>query len=253
VSPTAISVVVFGSVMGGALFGAFLRRVLPGHHLSTESKDVIKVATGLVATLVALLLGLLIASAKSSFDTKSEEIKYGATKIILLDRDLRRFGPGAGEARKLLRRVVASRLERPWGEESLRSLGQAPPGQAATLEDVGENIRGLSPADESQRWLQARALQLSADLSQTRWLLVQQAGSTISTPFVVVVVSWLVLIFAGLGLLGPENATVRVIIVLCAIAVSTAVLLILELDRPFEGFITLSKDPLLSALAHLDE
>jgi hypothetical protein len=249
----AISAIVFGSVTGGALFGAFLRKVLPGHHLSDESKDVIKLATGLIATLVALVLGLLIASAKGSFDTKSEEIKYGATKIILLDRDLRRFGPAAAEARKTLRSVVASRLESPWGEAAVRQLGQAPPGDGATLEDVGDKVRALSPANDSQRWLQARALELSAELSQTRWLLSQQIGSAISTAFVVVVVSWLALIFAGIGLLGPENATVRVIIVLCALAVSTAVLLILELDQPFEGLITLSKDPLRSALAHLDE
>jgi hypothetical protein len=251
VSPTAVSLIVFGSVVGGAVLGAFLRSVLPEHHLSGEAKDVIKVATGLIATLVALVLGLLIASAKGSFDTKSEEIKNGATKIILLDRDLRRFGPGAEEARKLLRRIVASRLEVPWGETTLRSIGRSDEGP--TLEDVDEKVRSLVPVNESQRLLQLRALQLTSDLSQTRWLLVQQGGSEISMPFLVVVVSWLVLIFAGLGLLGPENSTVRVVVLLCAIAVSTAVLLILELDRPFNGLITLSKEPLHSALIRLDE
>jgi hypothetical protein len=254
VSPAAVTALVFASVVGGAVLGGVLRRVLPEHHLSSEAKDVIKLAIGLVATLVALVLGLLIASAKGSFDTKSEEIKYGAAKIILIDRDLRRYGAAGAEARALLRRVVAARLRTPWGAGTLRSLGEAPQGEKApTLEDVGERIRALTPSDDGQRWLQARALSLTAELLQTRWLLSQEAGSAISMPFLVVVVSWLALIFACFGLLGPDNSTVRVIIILCAMAVSTAVLLMLELDRPFQGFITISMEPMQSALEHLAE
>jgi hypothetical protein len=252
-SATAISLIVVGCVLTGALLGALLRPVLPRHHLSDESKDIIKIGTGLIATLVALVLGLLVASAKSSFDTKSEEIRHGAAKIILLDRELRRFGPAAGQARLVLRRAVTFRLQQPWGETTLRLLGESPPAETASIEDVEGRIRELSPANDNQRWLQARALQLSADLSQARWLLVEEAGSAISMPFLVVVVSWLAVIFASLGLFAPRNATVWVVIVFCAISVSTAVFLILELDRPFQGVITLSKEPLRDALAHLDQ
>jgi Protein of unknown function (DUF4239) len=253
VSSTAISAIVVGCVLTGAVLGALLRSALPVHHLSDESKDIIKIGTGLIATLVALVLGLLVASAKSSFDTKSEEIKHGAAKIILLDRELRRYGPGAGQARAMLRRALAYRLQLQWGERTFRSLGEAPPPDAASLEDVEARIRDLSPANDSQRWLQTRALELSADLSQTRWLLVEDTESAISMPFLVVVVSWLAVIFASLGLFAPRNTTVWVVIVLCAISVTTAVFLILELDRPFQGVITLSKEPLRDALAHLDQ
>lgn len=252
-SSTAISVIVVGCVLSGALLGALLRVALPKHHLSDESKDIIKIGTGLIATLVALVLGLLVASAKSSFDTKADELKHGAAKLILLDRELRRYGPGAGQARGMLRRALAYRLQIPWGENTFRSLGEAPPADTATMEDVEARIRELSPANDNQRWLQTRALELSADLSQTRWLLMEEAGSAISMPFLVVVVSWLAVIFASLGLFAPRNATVWVVIVLCAISVSTAVFLILELDRPFKGLITLSKEPLRNALAHLDQ
>jgi len=251
VHATAVSVLVLACALAGALLGAFLRSSLPAHHLSEESKDTIKLGTGLIATLVALVLGLLVASAKNSFDTKSEEIKAGAANIILLDRQLRRLGPPADRARVLLHRVVAYRLEVPWGEQT-RSLAKAPPGEITTLEDVENQIRGLPLSSDEQRGLYARALQLSAGLSQTRWLLSEQTGSTVETPFLVVVISWLAVIFASLGLLAPRNVTVWVVIVLCALSVSAAVFLILELDQPFGGVITLSKEPLRSALNHLE-
>ena len=153
----------------------------------------------------------------------------------------------------MLRRTVAYKLQLAWGESTIRSLGEAPPAEAASIEEVEARLRELSPSNDNQRWLQARALQLGADLSQARWLLMQEVGSAIPMPFLVVVVSWLALIFASLGLFAPRNATVWVVIVLCAISVSTAVFLILELDRPFQGLITLSKEPLRNALAHLDQ
>jgi hypothetical protein len=252
VSATAVSVAVLVCVLAGALLGAFLRSSLPAHHLSEESKDTIKVGTGLIATLVALVLGLLVASAKGSFDTKSQEIKVGAADIILLDRQLRRLGPPADHARFLLRRVISDRVEVPWGEQATRALADASAPEGASLDDVESQIRGLSFANDEQRGLQARALQLSTDLSQTRWLLAEQTGSAVETPLLVVVVSWLAVIFASFGLLAPRNVTVWVVIVLCAFSVSAAVFLILELDRPFGGIITLSKEPLRSALNRLD-
>lgn len=248
----AVSGVVLACVVAGALLGAFLRSILPQHHLSDESKDIVKVGIGLIATLVALVLGLLVASAKSSFDTKSDEIKQGAANVILLDRELRKYGPSADKARMTLRQVVAFRLKAPWNEASLRSLGESTDRGRPTIEEVGDRIRELSPENDNQRWLQGQALQLSTQLAQARWLVVEQMGSTISMPFLVMVVSWLAVIFASLGLFAPRNATVWVVIILCATAVSTAVLLILELDRPFEGLITLSKEPFRNALDHLE-
>jgi hypothetical protein len=252
VSATTISVLVLVCVLAGALLGAFLRSSLPAHHLSEESKDTIKLGTGLIATLVALVLGLLVASAKGSFDTKSEEIKVGAANIILLDGQLRRIGAEADPVRLLLRKVLAARVEVPWGQQSIRALAGTPTTDGVSFEEVESQIRGLPVTSAEQRFLQARALQLGADLAQTRWLLAEQVGSTVETPFLVVVVSWLAVIFASLGLLAPRNVTVWVVIVLCALSVSAAVFLILELDQPFGGVITLSKEPLRSALHRLE-
>jgi hypothetical protein len=251
VSATSVALVVFGCVLNGALFGAFLRSKLPAHHLSEESKDVVKVATGLIATLVALVLGLLIASAKTSFDTKSQEIIDGAAKVVLLDRELRRLGPAADPVRAVLRRGIATRLGQQWDEGRLRSLGDER--GLPSLEDVEAKLGDLVPANDSQRWLQGRALALAGELAQTRWLLAEQGGSSIALPFLVTVVFWLFFIFTSLGMFAPRNLTAYVAIVLCAVSVSAAVLLILELDRPFRGLITISKEPLRDALNHLEE
>jgi len=252
VSATSIALVVCVCVLAGALFGSLLRSMLPAHHLSDESKDVVRVATGLVATLVALVLGLLVASAKTSFDTKSQEITDSAVKVVLLDRELRRLGPAGEPVRASLRAGIAVRLSQPWDERRLRSLGDEH-GPMPSLTDVEVRLRDLVPANNSERWLQSRALALTAELGQTRWLLSEQAGSAIALPFLVIVVFWLFFIFTSLGMFAPPNLTVYVAIVLCAISVSAAVLLILELDRPFEGLISISKEPLRDALRHLEE
>jgi hypothetical protein len=106
-------------------------------------------------------------------------------------------------------------------------------------------------ADDGQRAMQAQALKTGADIAQTRWLLFTQKGSSIPTPFLVVMVAWLTLILASFALFAPPNATVFISLLVCALAVSSAVFLILELDRPFDGMIQISSAPLRSALAQL--
>ena len=204
-SATVVSVIVFACVMGGALLGTFVRSSLPEHHLNSESKDIIKLGTGLIATLVALVLGLLVASAKRSYDTKSDELKQASAKIILLDRNLRGLGPTADRARLLLRRTVASRVQLPWRESIVQSLGAETNADGLSVGGLEDEIRELSFSGERDRAIQASALQLSADLTQTRWLIAAQSGATIPMPFIVVVVSWLAVIFASFGLLAPPT------------------------------------------------
>jgi hypothetical protein len=184
--------------MGGAWLGAMLSTLLPKHHLSDSSKAMVMVAMGFLATLSALVLGLLIASAKSSFDTKSEEIDQAAAKIILLDRNLRQYGSAADPARDLLRRLVSSKADLTW----VRGDVTAPTANlsaAVGIEEVQELLRALSPISDAQRSLQQRALSLAGDLAQTRWLLVEQAGSTIAMPFLFVLVLWLSVILGCLS------------------------------------------------------
>ena len=115
--------IVFACTFGGALVGMVLRAILPEHHVSTESKDVVKLGMGLIATLAALVLGLLIASAKSSFDAQRSGFQQLAANLVLLDRALARYGPETKDAREALRSLVAATIDRLWPEDASKSSG----------------------------------------------------------------------------------------------------------------------------------
>ncbi len=250
-SPLAISMIVFGCVFGGALVGMFLRARLPEHHLSTETKDVVKVGAGLIATLSALVLGLLIATAKSSYDAQKSLFNQMSVKIVLMDRGLAKYGPQAKETRDLLRVSVTRMLAQYWPEEKSAPTQLDP--RAAPAEAIYDKIQDLAPKTESQRWLQNQLLNMAVDIGQLRWSLFQQAGSSISTPFLIVVVFWLTIIFASFGLFAPANATAIIMLLFCALSVSGALFLILELDHPFDGLIQISSTPLRTALENLGQ
>jgi len=254
VSPVAISLIAFGCIFGGSLLGMFLRGVLPEHHLSAESKDVVKLGTGMIATLAALVIGLLIASAKGSFDMVNSGLKQASTKIILLDRTMAQYGPETREARDLLRRGIASAIEQTWPEEGTGQTEAKALDTRIGLETVQDKLRQLSPQNDAQRWLQSRALQLSGDIVELRWLLIEQRGqSSLPMPFLAMLVSWLVIIFFSFGLFSPRNTTVIVVLLLCALSAAGSLYLTQELDRPYEGLIKISSAPLRNALAYLGQ
>jgi hypothetical protein len=250
VSAMAVGGIVFACVFGGALLGMFLRAVLPAQHLSTDSQDLVKLGMGLIATMAALVLGLLIASAKSSYDAQRSEFTQMSANLILLDRVMAHYGPETQAARDLLRRSVALGLAQMWPEHSSRPVQLEP---MAESEGLYDKILELAPQHDAQRSLQAKAFEISTDLAQTRWLLVEQRGSSIPMPFLVVLVFWLAILFVSFGLFAPPNATVFATLFVCALSVSGAIFLILELDQPFAGLIQISSDPLRNALAHLGQ
>ena len=195
--PAEIALIVFACVFGGALLVVFLRALLPEHHLSQDSKDVIKVGMGLIATIAALVLGLVIATAKGSYDTQNEAVKYTAAKVLLLDRVLANYGPETKETRNLLRRTVASRVEAIWPEDRSQRGRLVPPPGVLADQGIEARILQLSPTDDARRWLQSQALQIGSDIMQTRWLVFGGLGRSVPVLFLVVVVFWLTIIFGS--------------------------------------------------------
>jgi hypothetical protein len=242
--------IVFALVFGSALLAMFLHSVLPEHHLSADSKDVIKLGVALIATMSALVLGLLIASAKTAFDTRSNQLVEASSGIILLDRTLARYGPDTNEARSLLRRSVADTVERFWPAAQRPKPIEIDP-EASPVEALYDKVEALSPQSETQRDLRNQALTLVADVGRTRVLLFEHMGTSIPVPFLVVLVFWLCMIFASFGLFAPRNATVIAALCVCALSVAGAIFLILELDRSFEGLLQVSGAPLRIALTQL--
>jgi hypothetical protein len=249
-SAIATSLIVFTCVFGGALFGMLLRAVLPAHHFDDDTKDLIRMGMGLIATMTALVLGLMIATAKGAYDTQKDEVTQLSAKIILLDRILAHYGPETKDVRNLVRGAVAREVDRIWPKDRTRS-SELEPGRGA--EAPYDRIQALSPKDDAQRSLKVQALSILTDISQTRWLMFQQSGSSFSMLFLVVVVSWITIIFISFGLYAPRNATVIVTLLVCALSVSGAILLILELDKPFEGLIQISPAQLRDTLMVLGQ
>jgi hypothetical protein len=251
-STLSIGALVFVCVFGGALLGMFLRAVLPAHHLNVDSKDVVKLGMGLIATMSALVLGLLIASAKSTYDAQRNELLRLSANVIELDRVLAHYGPATKAAREQLRSALALTLERVWPEDGAR----AKPTElalAAGAQGFYDELRNLKPENEAQRSLEVNALAISAEIGRTRWVLFEQRGSTIATPFLMMMVFWLTILFVSFGLFAPPNATVIATLLVCALSVSGAIYLVMEMDRPFEGLMRLPSTPLRAALGQLGQ
>jgi len=226
-----------------------LQMILPEHHLSTESKDVIKLGMGLTATMSALVLALLISSAKSSYDTQRNELTQAAANIILVDRVLAHYGPETKEARDLLKLSVSGMIDRLWPNDGSGSAKLGPTTAGGEL--FFDKIQELTPQNDVQRSLQAEAVKMSIDIGQARLLLFEQGGRSIPMPFLVLLIFWVTIIFLSFGLFAPRNATVVATLFLCALSVSGAIFLILELDRPFAGLIQISSAPLRNAMVNI--
>ena len=253
-SPLALSLIAFALMLGGMLLGMVLRTRLPEHHLSDESKDAVKVGTALIATLTALVLGLLIASAKGSYDTLNNELGYISAKIMQLDTVLADYGPEARETRDDLRSGVISAIQRIWPEGTDAVAVAKYRQSSGALRELRNNLLQLSPHNDAQRWLQSRALQVTAEIADTRWLVVQQTGRS-SLPNLArsLLTFWLTFLFFSFGLFSPRNAMVITVFVICALSAAGSLLLILELDQPYQGLLKISSEPLREALTHLGQ
>jgi hypothetical protein len=246
--PIGFGAVVFVCVLGGALLGTFLRIALPERHLGAESRDLVRLTMGLLATMSALVVGLLISTAKTAYDTQNGEFRRMAAEVVLLDRALAHYGPEASAAREMLRRTVADVLGHMGSESGLQA---SPPNPTEKSEGIYNVVMTLAPQTEVQRALRAEALRLGMDIALMRWLMFAQRGSSIPTPFLVVLAAWFTILFSGFGLFARLDGTVLATVLVCALSLAAAVFLILELEQPFEGLIRISTTPLRDALLQL--
>ena len=245
----AKSSIVFAFVFGGALCGIFLRTLLPADYFGADTKDIVKLGMALVSTMAALVLGLLIASAKSSYDAQNTAMVESSARIVILDRVLAHYGPETKEARELLRDVVSRIVERTWPEK--RTKPPRPVTPSIEAEVLIDKIHELSPKDETQRSLKDQALSNAWVGVQIRWLQYTHQAVSISMPLLVTLVFWLIAIFVSFGLFAPLNAAVVVCLLIAAASVSGAILMILEMYAPYRGLMRLSSAPFQAVLSQL--
>jgi hypothetical protein len=231
------------------LVGRRLRPFVPDHHLSAETRDAVKLALGLVATMAALLLGLLVSSAKGSYDTTRGHVIQMAAKVAYLNRVLESYGPEAAGIRPKIRDAVEAAVQQVWPGEKGKPAQLVP--NYHVIDEVYFSILALSPRDDIQRTLKGQAVALAAELGQSRMLLLTESVPSIKMPLLVVVVAWLVVIYLGFSVIAPPNATATTALLVSALAVSGAILLILDLVQPFNGIMKISSEPVLWALKQL--
>ncbi|MEZ5504278.1 MAG: hypothetical protein R3E50_17075 [Halioglobus sp.] len=248
-NPLIIALTMWAVVFGGALVGLWLQKVLPEHHLSPETKDVVRLSTALIATISALVLSLLVSSAKSSFDRFDNELTQNAAKVVMLDRALDEYGPPANDIRALLKAGYTRRIQQLFADTDTA----ASPLAITQEEDIDSRIYALAPQGLVQEGLKARAVGLNADINTTRALIHTQRYDSIPTDLLIVLGVWLSLIFTTFGLFAPRNAVVVGALLLCSISASGAVFLILEMNSPFTGLITISGAPMYDALHFLNQ
>ncbi len=197
------------------------------------------------------VLGLLIASAKSSYDTQSTQVTHMTSNIVLLDNLLTEYGPETNAPRNLLRRGVVVLADRMWRENSSAVTKANPFAASSESETFFAKLQQLSPQNDSQRSLQARAIQIATDIAQTRLLLFAQTNNSIPMPFLVVLIFWLTIIFGTFGLFTKPNAIVFSSLFVFALSAAGAICLVLELGQPFSGLMQISSAPLRNALMPL--
>lgn len=250
-SSITISLIAFACISGGALLGPYVRSYLPDHHLNGNALEIVKMGAGLIATLAALVLGLMVSSAKGTLDAMNAGLTQEGAKIIVLDRTLASYGPETKEVREQLRSAVVSAIDMIWPEDKSRHANMKTIEATRSIEIIQDRLRGLSPHSDAQRQLRSQALQLAADMAQTRWVLIEQTEQTLPPAFIFVLLFWLTVLFACVGLLAPGNATIIAVLLVCALSVAGAVFLILEMSTPLTGIIKVSSAPLQKALANL--
>jgi hypothetical protein len=252
-SPTATGGIVFACTLAGMLIGMWLRNRLPPHHLDNDTRSSVKEVNGLIATMTALILGLVTASAQESFSKVAAAVEHTAADIVALDRLLDRFGPETGQMRGMLRRALDQRIEVIWPAEPGATVAQVGANPSQDLERIGTMIASLEAQTGNQQWLKSQALALTESLLEAPWSIFVGQGPAIPNAFLAIITFWLVVAFASYALFAPRNGTMTGILVVSAFSVACVIFLILELGDPFEGRIAVSGDSMRFALAHLGQ
>jgi len=245
------SLLVAACVFGGGLAGLYLHRILPDQHMTKETQEVIKLGTGMLSVLASLVLGLLVATAKSSYDSADRGIRGYAAELALLNEVLRDYGGEASVPRDRLRDYTKRLIQNGWSREGDQPASFNDGESGLILERVRESIRALKPVDDGQRSLQTTAIDVNINLLRQRWLLIEQQGSSVQRVVLVVLVSWVTVIFASFGMNAPRNSTVIGAFLICSLAIGGAIFLILEMDRPLDGVMQISSWPMRNVLSQM--
>jgi hypothetical protein len=248
-----ICLIILALIFAGMLLAMRTARLLPDSHLNADGRDVIKLGMALIATLVALVLGLMVATAKGTFDAQGANVRQLAANLLLIDRILAEYGPEAAPPRALLRQAADKTQANLWPTDGSAPGSLAPDEARPEMQAFVAQVTSLAPLSEERDFLKRRALQATTDLANARLQLFVQGNSGLPPAFVFIVLFWLIILFGGYGIIAPCNATVVTVLLACSLAVAAALFLILELADPFSGLIRVPDEPLRQALSQMGQ
>jgi hypothetical protein len=245
----AVSSIVFGSIFASGLVGMAVRRAISEDRLGSGEKEVARLVTGLMTTMTAIVLGMLVSSAKASYDARTNEVAELSSQVVTIDRMLSKYGTETAEMRDQFRLLVQASVNRIWPPQAPVQAELKPRDEGGILVD---ELQLLAPKNGAQTDVKAQILHMVVELRQTQWLLfLKSQQSALPIPLLLVVVTWLSLIFFSFGVFTEPSSTIAVTLAVGALAVSTAVLIILELYTPFRGVLRISPAPILEALSQM--
>jgi len=250
-NPLTVGMFIFALVLAGALGGWALRQRLPEHNLTDETKSVVSVSMAMVATISALVLGLLISNANSSFIALGGEVTTLSAQILRLDRILNRYGPDADQARETLRQYAKQKAIDLFPEDS-KDVHLSNPSTYELLQQLEDEMLDLKPRNPRDQWWLEQAKTLAGKIGDARWLLAQQVGQGTPKAFVALLAFWLTSLFASFGLFAPRNITSVLFLTVCAVAVAAAIGMILELEKGFGALVHISPQPMRQAVKVLE-
>jgi hypothetical protein len=248
----SIFLISFVSIVAGAALGMVLRARLPAAHLGTETREFVRLGAGLLATLAAVVISLMIASAKTSYDTQDAHFRQFAAHLVLVDQLLEQYGPEAVNIRILMRQAVPAAMDRIRREKATASPQDSAFSSSSVAEQLYNAIEALSPATDAQRALKSRIVLASTDVARTRLLMFADSENPILTPFLLILIFWLAVIFTSFGLLVEPGMVVVTALLVFALSVSSGLFLIADLSQPFAGFMQVSNQELTHELAPLN-
>ena len=248
---TTVALTTFVLSFGASLAGIVGRSRLPAHHLEGDSKDALRLVLGLITTLTALVLSLLISSEYSAYQAQQTEVLQLGVHVLQVDRTLAHFGSNTNQQRGQLRQLLAATIARVWPDDGVEAQAPAPQAALQEGEELFEVVANMSSKTDLQRLAQNRALQLLEGVGETSHILIAQSKGALSRPMLLTLMSWLAVLFFGFGLFSRFNATVAGALFVGALAVSGALFLVIEMDHPYGGWIQISSAPLRTVLAQM--
>ena len=244
-----ITLIAFACIFGGALIGMLVQRFLPSHHLTKDSLDSVKLGAGLIATIAALILGLLVSSSKGTYDRVNALVNEAAANTINLDRTLRNYGPCAEPLRQLLIDRITKIKNDIWPEDAKASKKSSVAfKEESTILDLISRISNLDAKSPEELEMKSNAIAIASDLNRERWQVTVEATTKLPLPLVVIPVFWITFLTFIYGIFSPRNGTVTLVLLFCSLSIAGAIFLICEMSMPLDGSIKIPSQPFQTVL-----